>query len=465
MATSNSLPNGQTKCPTQTNPLSHLNIGFDQTSVTQEVRDYDYPGSGTIEDPYLVDFIPNDPKNGMNYGIGFKWTIVMFCAFNTLACSLASTIFAGALFQIQEFFNASEEIAILSVSLFVLGFAVGPVVWGPLSELYGRQYITLITLAASVLFEGASTACQDNDVVALLVLRFLVGSFSSSAVSNSPAIVADIFPPAERGLAIMAYSMFPFLGPTLGPICGNFLAAAAGWRWVDVLCTLFFSAMLLFGVLVIPETYAPYILRKRAVALSKNTNKFYISKLDVDMPAKTVAATLSTALTRPLIMAVYEPISTALALYAAVVYGILYLIFAAFPIIFVKERHWGQGVSGLAFLGIMIGQIIAVPFYVVLETKYRKKIAQPGVVPNPEMRLEPGMYGAVMLPISLFWFAWTSFTSVHWAVGAVGTVFFGLGNVLVFISLMNYLIDTYSLYAATANATNSIVRALFGCTL
>lgn len=465
MRVSSSFNGGPSKLLTWPNPPRHLKILFDQGSVTQEVRDYEYPGSGTIEDPYLVDFIPNDLKNGMNYGIGFKWTIVMFCAFNTLACSLASTIFAGAFSQIQEYFHAGEEIAILSVSLFVLGFAVGPVVWGPLSELYGRQSITLLTLAASVLFEGASIACQKNDVAALLVLRFLVGSFSSSAVSNSPAIVADIFPPAERGLAIMAYSMFPFLGPTLGPICGNFLAAGAGWRWVDVLCTLFFAAMLLFALLIIPETYAPYILRRRAAALSKTTDKSYISKLDVGMPVKTVTATLSTALTRPLIMAIREPISTALALYAAVVYGILYLIFAAFPVIFVEERHWGQGVSGLAFIGIMVGQIIAVPFYVVLETKYRKKIAQPGVVPNPEMRLEPGIYGAVMLPISLFWFAWTSFSTVHWAVGAVGTVFFGLGNVLVFISLINYLIDTYSIYAATASATNSIVRALFGCTL
>jgi hypothetical protein len=154
-----------------------------------------------------------------------------------------------------------------------------------------------------------------------------------------------------------------------------------------------------------------------------------------------------------------------MAIYAAIVYGILYLIFAAFPIVFVEQRHWGQGVSGLAFVGIMIGQTLGVPFYVVLEFKYRKKIARPGAVSNPEMRLEPALYGAIMLPVSLFWFAWTTYPSIHWAVGLVGTVFFGLGNVLVFIALTNYIIDTYSLFAATAAATNSIVRALFGFAL
>jgi MFS family permease len=444
---------------------SHFKLVVDQTLITNQVRDYDYPGSGTDEDPYVVDFVPDDPKNGLNLSPGIKWVIVMICAFNTLACSFASTVFAGAIFQVQEYFHVADEVAILSVSLFVLGFAIGPVVWGPLSELYGRQIIFIITLGASVLFEGASIACQERDAAALLVLRFLVGSFSSAAISNSPAVVSDIFIPAERGLAIMAYSMFPFLGPTLGPICGNFLAAAGGWRWVDVLATLFFAVMFVLGVVLVPETYGPYILRRRAAMLSKETGKVYVSKLDVGLPPKTLGSTLGTALVRPMVMAVWEPISTAMAVYAALIYGILYLIFAAFPIIFVQERQWSQGVSGLAYIGIMVGQILGVPFYVVLEGKYRKKIARPGVVSTPEMRLEPALWGAVMLPASLFWFAWSSFPSVHWAVGLVGTVFFGLGNVLVFIAITNYIIDTYSLYAATAAATNAIIRALFGFAL
>jgi MFS family permease len=216
--------------PPATSPSrpSHFKLVVDQILLTDEVNHHDYPGSGTTEDPYVVDWLPNDPKNGFNMPPGMKWVIVMICAFNTLACSLASTIFSGAVLQVEEYFHVSDEVSILTISIFVLGFAVGPVIWGPLSELYGRQAIYLITLGASILFAGTSIACNDNDIAALLVLRFLVGSFSSAAVSNSPAVVADIFVPAERGLAVMAYSMFPFLGPTLGPICGNFLAAGAG---------------------------------------------------------------------------------------------------------------------------------------------------------------------------------------------------------------------------------------------
>ncbi|KAJ5378229.1 Major facilitator superfamily domain general substrate transporter [Penicillium cataractarum] len=293
---------------------------------------------------------------------GWKWVSVMFCALNTLGCFLASTIFAGAIFQIKERFNVSEEVSILTVCLFVLGFAVGSVIWGPLCELYGRQTIWLSTLGASILFEGTSIACSEK----------------------------------------------------------------------------------------VPETYGPYILRRRAAKSSKETGKAYISKLDAGILPKTLGFTLSTSIVRPIVMAVFELISTAMALYTVIVYGILYLIFAAFLIAFIDPRHWGQGVSGLAYIVIMIGQIVRVPFYVVLELKYRKTTARPGIVSTPKMRLEPALYGAISLPISLSRFACTSYPSIHWAIGIVGTILFGLGNVLVFITMTNYIIDTYSLFAATA---------------
>lgn len=183
---------------------SHFTLVLNQTYITPSVRDYPYAGTGTEIDPHIVDFIPNDPKNGFNLPVGNKWIIVMICAFSTLACSLASTVFAGAILQIESYFQIAEELAILSVSLFVLGFAVGPVVWGPLSEIYGRQIVFVATLGASVVFSGTSIACKENDIAALLVLRFLTGSFSSAAISNSPGVVADIFIPQERGLAIVS---------------------------------------------------------------------------------------------------------------------------------------------------------------------------------------------------------------------------------------------------------------------
>jgi hypothetical protein len=141
------------------------------------------------------------------------------------------------------------------------------------------------------------------------------------------------------------------------------------------------------------------------------------------------------------------------------------LSFAAFPIVFVGQRGWSLGVAGLAYIGILIGQMAAMVFYVFLEVKYRKRISKDPSRKTPEARLEPSYYGAIALPIGLFWFAWTTYTGVHWIVGIIGSSLFGLGQVLLFISLMNYAVDSYTVFAASALAASAILRALFGAAL
>jgi hypothetical protein len=147
------------------------------------------------------------------------------------------------------------------------------------------------------------------------------------------------------------------------------------------------------------------------------------------------------------------------------VYGILYLIFIAFPIVFQGERHWSQGVAGLAYIGVMVGQVLAMVFYIVLEGRYRNKAARDPSKETPEGRLEPAMIGGVLLPVGLFWFGWTTLKSVHWAVSVVGSSLFGFGQVLLFISLINYVVDAYSVFAASALAASAILRASFAAAL
>jgi hypothetical protein len=195
------------------------------------------------------------------------------------------------------------------------------------------------------------------------------------------------------------------------------------------------------------------------------SGKTYVSKSDVGLPPKQLGKELQKAMTRPWIMLVTEPITLTMALYASIVYGILYLNFTAFPIIFEERRGWSQGISGLSYLGMLVGQIAAVLFYsFVLEIRYRAKVAEALKAkkrPSPEMRLEPAFYGAFLLPIGVFWFAWTSYDSIHWIVCIIGSSLFGAGQVLLFIAITNYIIDVYTLFTATSSASNTILRALF----
>lgn len=148
------------------------------------------------------------------------------------------------------------------------------------------------------------------------------------------------------------------------------------------------------------------------------------------------------------------------------VYGTLYLSFAAFPIIFAENRGWGQGVSGLAFLAITVGQILGM-VYAVFDTARYKKVADrsPGGRAPPEAWLAPSLVGGVALPVGLFWFAWTNGNDIHWIVCLIGIAPFGFGQVLVFLSVNQYLIDAYGVYAASCLAANAVVRALLGAAL
>ncbi|KAJ5753111.1 hypothetical protein N7520_010028 [Penicillium odoratum] len=432
----------------------------DQGVVTQEIIDYPYSGSGTEDDPYAVTWIPNDPRNPMLFSEVKKWTYTMLVAIATLAVALVSSAYTGGIVQIEEQFDIGDEVATLGVSLFVLGFAIGPVLWAPMSELFGRQILFVTTYAALTAFNAGITGSKN--AYTLIILRFFAGAFGSSPLTNAGGVIADMFPAKQRGVAMSLFAAAPFLGPVLGPIIGGFLGMNAGWKWVMGFLAAFSGFVWIIGSLLIPETYAPVLLRRRAARLSKLSGKVYESKIDIDQGKVSIGEAFKVALSRPWILLFREPIVFLLSLYMAIIYGTLYMMFAAFPIVYEVDRGWNQGVSGLAFLGIMVGMMLAVIYSLWDNKRYiRTEEKHQGFAP-PEARLPPVMVASTAIPIGLFWFAWTNYPSIHWSVSIIAGAPFGFGMVLVFLGVMNYLIDAYTIFAASVLAANSVLRSCFG---
>ncbi|KAI8713679.1 Efflux pump FUBT [Fusarium sp. LHS14.1] len=428
--------------------------------ISQKIIDQNYPGDGTIESPYRISFLPDDPQNALLLPRWKKWAFVGLQSLATLATTFASSAYSGGIKQVISDFGISQELATLGISLYVLGFAFGPLIWAPLSELYGRRNVFFYTFMAATAFSAGAAGA--GSIAALLVLRFLTGSIGSAPLSNAPAIIADMFDKSERGMAMCMFSGAPFLGPAIGPIAGGFLGQAEGWRWLHGLMAIFTGVTWIVCTILIPETYAPYILRKRAEHLSKLTGNTYISTLDADKPPSSAAHQLKNALTRPWLLLFKEPIVFITSIYISIIYGTMYMCFAAFPIIFQIGRGWSQGVGGLAFTGIVIGVVLSIISFIFEDKRYTRAAQRRGIPMEPEDRLPPAIMGSLLIPIGLFWFAWTSFTSVHWIVPIIGTVFFAWGLVLVFMALLNYLIDSYVIFAASIMAANSALRSLFG---
>ena len=264
----------------------------------------------------------------------------------------------------------------------------------------------------------------------------------------------------------------------VGPILGGFVTQYLGWRWTCWISLMLGGVALAFSC-IMKETYAPVILRKKAARLRKETDDTrWWCRYDYKVPLKD---TMKTNLSRPFVMAVLEPIwyvpsyhrnghksdlsdSIFWNLYIGVVYGILYLCFTSYPIVFGEIRGWSLGVSGLAFLGIGIGTIVTIvcePFLRRMIQSHRKD-PETGEV-FPEAMVSAVCIGSILIPIGELWFAWTcSPASIPWPAPIAAGIFFGAGNTCVFIYSSNYITFSYGIFAASALAGNSLIRSILG---
>ncbi|KAJ5727692.1 hypothetical protein N7493_005512 [Penicillium malachiteum] len=430
------------------------------TAPDERIINHQYTGSGTKDEPYVVCWLVDDPQNPLDFRRASKWTITVIVSLSALVVALVSSAYTGGMVELTQDFNISEELALVGVSMFVVGFAVGPLLWAPLSETYGRRPLLLLNaIALTALTAGVAAS---PNIESVNVLRFLGGSFGSAPLAIAGGVIVDLFPAVERGLAAGLYGAAPFIGPALGPIIGGYLSQSKGWRAVEWLLTGLSGAMLLVMYMFLPETYAPALLAKRAELLSKATGQTYQSALESNHTKISISKKLGIALSRPWILLFREPIVLLLALYLSIIYGTLYMLFAAYPIVFEIGRGWGEGTTGLTFVGVMVGILIGTAYTVPMYFQYRKKTLESSVLLLPEARLPDGYLGAVALPVGLFMFAWTNSPSIHWAVPVIAGMPFGFGMLTVFLSVLNYLVDAYTIYAASVLASTSLLRCIFG---
>ncbi len=227
---------------------------------------------------------------------------------------------------------------------------------------------------------------------------------------------------------------------------------------MQAVCCIFIGIVWIVGSFALPETYGPVLLRKRAKHLSHKTGKVYTSVLEINTGGVELSEVFSKALKRPWVLLFREPIVLIASTYLAIIYGTIYMFMGAFPIVYQQDRHWDAGIGGLAFLGLAGGMLVGLVYTIMDNSRY-KKLGKSAV---PESRLPPCMIGALALPIGMFAFAWTSYPSIHWSASIILSSPFGFGSVLVFMSCLNYLMDSYTIYAASVLAAGAILRSIFG---
>ncbi|KAM5541894.1 hypothetical protein V8D89_004623 [Ganoderma adspersum] len=430
-------------------------------------------GAPTQNEP---DGQPGDPNtivgNPRNWPIKQKWAAALTVSAFTFISPVSSSMVAPAASQIASAFNITDQFQInLTISIFVLAYAFGPLILGPLCEIFGRCHVLR---ACNLFFFAWNLACGFAQSEAQLILfRFLAGIGGSAPLavirSLGGAVLGDMWTPEERGKSIVIYSLAPLLGPVVGPIAGGWIAERSTWRWVFWSTSIAAFLVQLLGLWTLQETYAPVLLDRKAKEIR--------AKLDAEgggagKEVRTIFRKTAerdykqlffVSICRPFIMSAQEPIIQLLGAYLAFVYGVIYLVLTTIPPIFTEIYHENAGIIGLQYISLGIGLTVASQFNArLLDIVYRRLKAKNGGVGEPEFRLPCIFPGTILLPVGLLIAGWGAQARTHWIVPDIGFALIGAGIVLTFQGMQMYVIDAFIQYAASALAAVSFLRSIAG---
>ncbi|CAE6434145.1 unnamed protein product [Rhizoctonia solani] len=419
---------------------------------------HDLEAPAPKEKPDFVDWdSPEDPNNPRNWTFRHRWAATAVVSLFTFMSPLASSMVAPALPQVSRELNLEQGSVLesMTLSVFVLAYAVGPLFFGPLSEIYGRR---LILQGSNLFFLGFNIACSRAQTSSqLLAFRFLAGLGGSAPLAIGGGTIADLWSPEERGMAMSLYSLAPLTGPAIGPVAGAWIAEKASWRWVFYSTSIADAVIQLIGLWYLKETYAPTILAAKARALRKSTGDESICTAH-EFKRRSVPTWrfIATALLRSIKFLLFDPVMTVMATYMAVMYGTMYLQLTTFASVWTERYGESIGIAGLNYLFMGAGFTAGAQLGArALDRIYRHLKARNGGVPTPEMRLPLLAIGSFMLPAGLLLYGWTAEYRIFWLVPDIGII-------ASFLCIQTYIVDTYGLHAASAVAAVSSFRSIAG---
>ncbi|RYO74273.1 hypothetical protein DL766_003481 [Monosporascus sp. MC13-8B] len=419
----------------------------------------------------------SDEKNPIKFSSGKKARVVAAGIAITINSALGSSLPSGGASDIAKAFSVTDPLQLVLLnSIYMLGFAIGPPIFGPLSEHVGRRLVLISTYVGYML----STLCcaVSPNYAALLLFRLLCGIAAAAPNAVVGPLYADIYDhPEPRGRSMAYFMCATSMTPPFGPIISGY-ATRHSWRltfWIG----LGIAAAFLPLVLCLPETFAPVIRRKWMQHSTDQEGFDYLASSENQRWA--LVQELKVVFSRPFIMILREPVVLFSSLYLALVYATLYLFFQAYPIIFRGVYGLSYGEVGLTFLPVTAGSSLALAVFLWYSSCHASAMkAGASWAKNIEYRrLPPACAGgpayvalgdipmtiretdtSSSIVISLFWLGWTPYTAIYPAVPALSGVLFGVGYLVIFMALLNYVTDAYRQFSASAQAAASTTRSI-----
>ncbi|KAK1836071.1 major facilitator superfamily domain-containing protein [Podospora conica] len=406
-----------------------------------------------------------DPENPYNWSALKKNRIVLTTMMLIVNSTMGSALPSNALpFIAAEWQVKSEQQMVLPISVYLIGYIMGPLLWAPMSEHFGRRRLTIGTFSVFTVF---TMACAVSPTwPAFLVFRLLTGVFASAPIALVPGIIADTHnDPRSRGRKMGLFFATTLMGPLLAPMISGYCSTTIGWRW-SFWIGLMYAGATMVPVCFLPETFGPVLLVRRARAL-RQANPAARIIAPHEMEKRTLRELTTVVLARPIRMILFEPIVNTSCAYLALCYAIFYMSFEAYPLIFQDFYGLSPGQCGLTYLAIGIGCLLSLPIFFAWDNHLLRATARgaPWTRREEYRRLPLACLGGPLFALSLFWLGWTARAPVPFIVPVLAGIPFGIGFMCIFQALLNYLTDAYEIFAASANAAASCSRSLLATLL
>ncbi|KAL5342434.1 major facilitator superfamily domain-containing protein [Aspergillus crustosus] len=411
----------------------------------------------------LVEFDgPEDSLDPQNWPVKKKIYTFVLISLATMVVALTSSIFSTIISPLSAIYGISREVGTLGVSLYVLGFATGPLVWAPFSELKGRRIPFVLSIFGFTVFSFATAVSKD--LQSIFICRFFAGFFGACPLTLSGAISSDMLGLPSFIISMVGFVITVFAGPLFAPTIGGFtvMNEHLSWRWTHYITGLMGAASLISLFFFLDESYAPVILTSKARRLRHETKNWAIHAKHEEVEM-TLSAIIRDYLAIPLKMLALDPIILCMCIFGSFVYGLLYLFLTAYPIIFQQIHGMNPGVGGLPFLAVIVGEFLAGLFFYVRQPWLMRKIMANQGELVPEWLLLTAIPGSASFSAGLFWLGWTGYRhDLHWMLPTVSGLFTGFGLITMFLPSIQYIVQVRRQRAASAIAAHTFLRSLAG---
>lgn len=367
---------------------------------------------------------------------------------------------APALPDIAAELNMNETTSVMALSVYLLATAFGPLLIGPLSEIYGRKPVLHGT---NMWFLVWNIVCGFANNKSILIAARLLAGFGASAIYTlGGSVLGDIWKAEERGRSLALYQLVPLLGAAVGPILGGFITSATTWRWMFWSTSIFQLIATILSFFFFHETYAHTILRQKARAVRSSTgDNRYCAATEIEYKNQTRGWIWQRNLSRPCRLLIFHPIVQIQACVSGFAYGVTYLVISSYANLWTTRYGQSVSTSGLHYLAMCIGEILGAQIGgPSMDLVFQKLKQRRGGSIAAEFHIPLMLPACVITVLGFLLFGWAAQRRDLWVVVDLGALLLSFGSTLTGQTLQAYVIDSYPDHTSSALAASQLVRSL-----